>query len=122
MKARYSERMPANGHVLITVGSHVSEGRILDLCMPGGLIESPVSVKKGDSLQLKLMLPDLKASFAVALATVRWTKGFRFGVEFLKMNERDQRQLTQVLTRHRPTQAGTPEGARKRFSDPAALD
>jgi hypothetical protein len=35
MRARYSKRIPAKGRVLITVGSHVTEGQVLDLSVPG---------------------------------------------------------------------------------------
>ena len=118
MKARYSKRIVAESTVTITVGSLVSEGRILDLTEPGCLIESPVSLKKGDCLQLKLFLPGLRSPFSVALAAVRWTNGFKFGVEFIKMDEKDQRQLKQVMARHLSNGAVKQAGTRQEFSDP----
>lgn len=121
MHARYSERIHAKGRVLITVGKHVSEGQILNLTVPGCLIESPLSVKKGDSLQLKLILSGVKSSFDVALAVVRWTSGFQFGVEFIEMKEKDQRQLNEVIARHQPNRASKKtKGTRQQFSDPTA--
>lgn len=122
MKVRYSERIPAKGRVLITVGSQITEGNILDLSVPGCLIESSVSVKKGDSLQLKLFLPGLKSSFSVELATVRWTEGFRFGVEFLKMHPDDQRRLEEAAAPLRSKRASRTEGTRQRFSGPTAVN
>lgn len=118
MKARYSERIAANVPVSITMGSLVWKGRILDLSIVGCLIESTVSVKKGDSLQLRLSLPGLESSFSVALAAVRWTSGSQFGVEFIKMNERDQRQLNQVMARHLSKRALQQEGKRHQFTEP----
>jgi hypothetical protein len=118
MKARYSERIRAKFPVSITVGSHVSEGRILDLTVPGCLIESPVFVKKGDYVQLRMTLPGLKSPVSVALAAVRWTKGSHFGVEFIKMDEKEQRQLNQVMAQYLPNRAVKQEGKRHQFSAP----
>ena len=118
MKARYSERIQAKIPVIITVGSLVCEGRILDLSILGCLIESPVFIKKGESLQLRLSLPGLESSFSVALAAVRWTNGPQFGVEFIKMNERDQRKLNQVMARHLSNRAVQQDGKRHQFSEP----
>lgn len=119
MKARYSKRIVAESTVTITVGSLVSEGRILDLTEPGCLIESPVSVKKGDCLQLTLFLPGLRSPISVALAAVRWTNGIKFGVEFIKMDEKDQRQLKQVMARHLSNGAVKQARTCQEFSDPA---
>jgi hypothetical protein len=41
VKPRYRKRIQAKFPVTVTVGLHASEGRILDLTVPGCLIESP---------------------------------------------------------------------------------
>ena len=77
------------------------------------------AVKKGDSLQLKLFLSGVKPSIDVALAGVRWTSGFQFGVECIEMKEKDQRQLNKVIARHQPNRASKQtKGTRQQFSDP----
>jgi hypothetical protein len=83
MKPRCHKRIQIEASVTFTIGSRVGEGRAFDISVPGCLIESPVSVKEGDYLQLKLNWPGLKSPFSVALAAVRWTNGSRFGVEFI---------------------------------------
>ena len=118
MKPRYNKRIQIESPVVFTIGSLVGEGRALDITVPGCLIESPVSVKKGDYLQLKLFLPGLKSPFSVALAAVRWTNGSQFGVEFIKMNEKEQRQLNQVMARHLSNRDLKQEGTRQQFSEP----
>jgi hypothetical protein len=118
MKPRYHRRMHMKIPVIFTIGSRVGEGRVLDLTVPGCLIESPMSVKQGDYLHLKLLLPGLTSPFVVALAAVRWTDGSQFGVEFIKMAEKAQRQLTHVMARHLSTPTGTQEGTRHQFSEP----
>lgn len=116
MTPRYNKRIYAQCPVTITLGSHASEGRILDLTLSGCLIESHVFVKKGDYVQLNILLPGYKSPCSVALAAVRWTKGSQFGVELIKMNEQAQRQLHQVIARHQPDPAVTREANRHQFS------
>lgn len=71
---------------------------VLDLTIPGCLIQSPIALKKGEYLQLKMFLPGIKLPFSVAMAAVRWNKGTHFGVEFIKMSETDSRVLTQFVS------------------------
>jgi hypothetical protein len=50
-----------------------------------------------ESLQLELYLPRLNFPLSVNLGVVRWTKGKRFGVEFIKMHESQQVILKRFL-------------------------
>lgn len=117
MKARYSERIQTKGRVIIAVGSHGNEGRVLNLTVPGCLLESPLCMNRGDSIRLELFLPG-PHSLSVELAVVRWINGFQFGVEFIRMEERDQRQLHQYMAQDRSEQVLKKEGTRQQFSDP----
>jgi hypothetical protein len=83
MKPRCHKRIQIEATVTFTIGSRVGEGRALDISVPGCLIESPISVKEGDYLQLEVFLPRLTSPISVALAAVRWTNGSQFGVEFI---------------------------------------
>ena len=100
MKPRYRERIRLKIPVTFMTGSHVGEGRVLDLTTPGCLIESPVAAQAGQSLQLKMLLPGLKAPFMVTLGIVRWTNGQQFGVEFVKMEESQQLMLKRFMAQH----------------------
>ena len=71
-------------------------------------------------MQLKLLLPGLNLSCSVALAAVRWTHGLRCGVEFIKMTEKDQRQLAKAMARYPSNRAVPRKGLRQQFSDPLA--
>ena len=117
MRPRYRKRIQTKCPVTITVGLQASEGSILDLTVPGCLIESAVTIKTGDYLQLKMLLPGCTSPCSVALAAVRWTKGSQFGVEFIKMHENAQQQLDHVMARHLPQRAVPQEGDRHRFSE-----
>jgi hypothetical protein len=118
MQARYSEHIQAKGRVIIAGDFHVNEGRILNLTVPGCLLESPLCMNKGDSIKLKLFLPGLHSPFSVELAVVRWINGFQFGVEFIKMGEGDQRLLHQFIAQDRADQVLKKKGTRQQFSDP----
>jgi hypothetical protein len=100
MKPRYRQRIAVKIPVMFTVGAHIGEGRVLNLTIPGCLIESPVTVQKGQSVQLKLHLPGLKRPLAVSLAVVRWTNGKQFGVEFIKMDESQRVLLNRFMAQH----------------------
>ena len=100
MKARYRERVQLNIPVIFTMGTHLGEGRVLDLTVPGCLIKSPVTVRKGQTVQLKMNLPGLKKPFTVSLAVVRWTDGKTFGVEFIRMEEPEQLLLNRFMAQH----------------------
>jgi hypothetical protein len=95
---RYQERISVSSPVIFTIGSHVGEGIVLDLTIPGCLIQSPIGLKKGEYLQLKMVLPGMKIPFSVALGAVRWNKGTHFGVEFIKTSATDSRVLSHFIS------------------------
>ena len=98
LKPRYKERISVNFPVIFTIGSRLGEGVVLDLTIPGCLIQSPIALKKGEYLHLKMFLPRMKLPFSVGLGAVRWDKGTHFGVEFIKMSEKDSQVLTQFIS------------------------
>ncbi|HKY72579.1 MAG TPA: PilZ domain-containing protein [Nitrospira sp.] len=100
MKPRYSDRVSVKCPVIFTLGSMVGEGEVQDLTNPGCMIQSPAHVCKGEYLQLKMYLPELKAPLSVEMGVVRWTNGPRFGVEFIKMSGTDRALLAQFISRH----------------------
>jgi PilZ domain len=100
MEPRYKPRIRMRFPVTFTSGPHIAEGQVLDLTLPGCLIESSVPVQDAQSLQLELYLPGSSFPLSVALGVVRWTKGRRFGVEFIKMHESQQRILQRFVAEH----------------------
>jgi hypothetical protein len=117
MKPRYKERIRLKIPVIFTMGSQVGEGRVLDITIPGCLIESPVTVQKAQSLQLKMCLPGLRTPFTVTLGVIRWTNGKQFGVEFIKMDESQRLLLNSFMAQHLSDLAPT-KTKRNAFSEP----
>ena len=103
MKPRYHERVAVKCPVIFTLGSTVGEGEVQDLTNPGCMIQSAAHVLDGEYLQLKMYLPEMKASLSIEMGVVRWTNGLRFGVEFIKMSGKDRAILTQFISRHQRT-------------------
>jgi hypothetical protein len=103
-ESRASERVPIQCSIVLASGIQVGEGQVLNMSDRGCLVESSVSVKAGDYLQLRLSLPESEPSMRVSRAAVCWAQGFRFGVEFLGMEEKDRARLNRFVT----TQGGDP--------------
>jgi len=101
MQDRYSVRVPIDESVVFTTDERTGQGRVIDVSLPGCLMETPDRVKPGDYVQLKLSFPDHKAPMVVPLAVVRWADGNRLGVEFIRSSEEDQIRLTRFIQRHR---------------------
>jgi hypothetical protein len=109
MKPRYSDRVAVKCPVIFTLGSMVGEGEVQDISNPGCLIQSAAYASKGEYLQLKMYLPDMKLPLGIEMGVVRWTNGPRFGVEFIKMSGADRALLAQFMARHqRPAWRSAP--------------
>jgi len=60
-KARSGERLTVRCSLAIANGIQVGKGWVFDVSMRGCLVESPIRVKVGDRLQLRLCLPEATA-------------------------------------------------------------
>lgn len=88
IESRYRGRLPLQCSIVFADGTQTGEGRVRDVSVPGCLVESPVPLKIGAYLQLRLFLPDHQPPLFVSLAAVRWVQGLRFGLEFVRMEEK----------------------------------
>jgi len=102
MIPRYNERLAIHCPVIFAGNTYLGEGHVLNMTAPGCLIESAFEVKRGDYVQLKMVLPGLKVPFYVEIAAIRWTDEGQFGVEFIRMSEADQASLDLFLRRYLP--------------------
>ena len=101
MEDRYSPRIPIECTAVFAGEAVIGEGRVLDVSLPGCLMESPEAAKPGDYVRLKLCLPDGQPAVDVSLAVVRWVKDNRLGVEFIRSSEEDGARLKYFVQRHR---------------------
>ena len=107
MKERYRKRVPLKAWVMFSNDGHCGQGRVLDFTVPGCQIESTEKVIRGEYLELRILLPGQTALFTVRLAAVRWTKGTRFGAEFIRMDKSEQQTLDVFIADH--FQRSTPD-------------
>lgn len=101
MKDRYSARIPVECSIIFSAETMIGEGRVIDVSLPGCLMEISESTRPGGYLRLKLSLPDGQPAISVPLAVVRWVKSNRMGIEFIRTSEEDARRLTRFVQRHR---------------------
>jgi hypothetical protein len=107
MKIRYSERVRTTFPVIFAGDSFVGEGTVQNVSVPGCAIISNRAVEPGTYLEMKVLMPDSGPSLCVELAKIRWKKGRRFGVEFIRMPGADQVRLGRLIRRHREIKAAT---------------
>jgi hypothetical protein len=92
VKKRYSPRKATTGKVTLSSGARVGEGAVVDLTVPGCLIETGLALEPGQIVQLRVYL-DPKRPMRIDLGVVRWTKDNKVGIEFIRMTEADQLRL-----------------------------
>jgi c-di-GMP-binding flagellar brake protein YcgR len=96
-ESRLSTRIALQCSIIVANGLQTGEGQVLNLSKHGCLVESPLPIKAGDHLQLRLFLPDSDQSVCASLAVVRWVQATLFGVEFLTIDEKYRSRLNQFI-------------------------
>lgn len=92
MTRRYSDRKKTTCKVTLSCGPRVGEGQVLDLTVPGCLLETALGLERGQPVQLRLSL-DKHRPMRVDLGIVRWAQDGKVGVEFIRMAVDDQLRL-----------------------------
>lgn len=97
MIKRYGPRVELTCKVILAGDQSRYEGRVLDVSLPGCLIECVHSLHVGDYVQLRLFFPDQARPMNVPLAAVRWVDGTKVGVEFIRSSKDDQVRLASLV-------------------------
>lgn len=92
MKLRYSERKKTACKVTVSCGVRVGEGLVVDLTVPGCLLETGLILEAGQSVQLRVYL-DQHRPLRIDLGVVRWAQNGKAGIEFIRMSLEDQFRL-----------------------------
>ncbi|QOJ36877.1 MAG: PilZ domain-containing protein [Nitrospira sp.] len=96
MHPRYSERKPTTAKVTLSAGPRVGEGQVLDLTVPGCLLQTAMPLERGQDVQLLIYLNELRP-MRINLGIVRWVSGRTAGIEFVRMSAEDQERLRIVI-------------------------
>ena len=97
-ESRSRERIPIQCSIVLASGIQVGEGQVLNMSDHGCLVESSVSLKAGDHLQLRFSSHESEPSVRVSRAAVCWAQGLRFGVEFIEMAEKERARLNHYVS------------------------
>ena len=95
-KREYS-RVRAQFSLLFKNKDTDGKGRLVDLSIRGCAFESDIPLIKGDILQVTLKMPDGRPPLEIEAAVVRYAQGIRFGMEFLRMQDRAEKALRQFV-------------------------
>ena len=120
MIKRYGPRVELACKVILASDQSFCEGRVVDVSLPGCLIECAHALRVGDYVQLRLFFPDQALPMNVPLAAVRWVDSTKVGVEFIRSSRDDQVRLVTLVQRHlRPIT--TPDPWMESVATPRAL-
>ncbi|HKN87893.1 MAG TPA: response regulator [Nitrospiraceae bacterium] len=80
-------------------GDHEGTGVTQDLSLDGCLLKTDIQVEVGAHLTLQLMLPDRPIAIKVHVSVARWSTATLCGLEFVLIEERGERLLSECLAR-----------------------
>jgi hypothetical protein len=78
--------------VTLSCGARVGDGHVLDLTVPGCLLETALVLERSQSVQLRVYL-DKHRPMRIDLGVVRWAQDGKAGIEFIRMAGEDQLRL-----------------------------
>jgi PilZ domain-containing protein len=97
MEQRKYDRIPVEYSASFSGGWFGAQGVIVDLSVAGCRTRSAFAVKKDDCLGVLIDIPRYEHPLHVTLATVRWSNGQEFGMEFIQIERDDQRRLSELI-------------------------
>ena len=72
-------------------------GTVIDLSIEGCRVRSDAPVFTGDYLAMQFHLPDQDCPLRIDLAAVRWSIGWEFGVEIIRLSPDQQTRLRELI-------------------------
>jgi len=92
---RRHPRFKVECDVQVRAGDMVLQGQLIDLSESGIAIHVSSEIRTGDRVILQFVLPNSEHRFGVQ-ATVKYSKGSRYGLEFYKLARRESDELWRV--------------------------
>ena len=97
MQERGRPRIEVNYPVFLSGEGIEGTGTMTNLTITGGEIESALAVSIGAHVRVRIHLSGARNPINIAVATVRWQRNNRFGVEFVRFEGNAKAQLEQML-------------------------
>ncbi len=96
MRARGAPRVAVQGSITFSGDEMVGQGLVTNLSLSGCVVESDHTLRRGDYVALRLHVPGDDSPLETELAAVRWARGRKFGVEFIRASKKTQSQLRRL--------------------------
>jgi hypothetical protein len=80
-------------------GAHLEgQGAVADMSVVGCQMQSETPIPPGESVEMRIYIPDLDWPLRVDLAQVRWADGWAVGIEFIRLPAEDLARLRELVT------------------------
>jgi hypothetical protein len=100
VKPRARLRVPVDYPAQFTGDEETGDGTVTNLTIAGCELKSHARLPIGAHLNLHVRTPGARPLIIIALAIVRWTKGDRCGLEFVRFEGTAKTQLKDMLNQH----------------------
>lgn len=97
MQERGRPRIEVNYPVTLSSEGGNGTGTLTNLTITGGEIESDLPAPIGAHFRVHIQLSGARSPIDIAIATVRWQRDHRFGLEFVRFEGNAKAQLEQML-------------------------
>ena len=97
MHERVRPRIEVNYPVALSGEGGEGTGTMTNLTITGGEIESALAVAIGAHFRVHIQLSGARNPIDIAVATDRWQREYRFGVEFVRFEGNAKAQLIEML-------------------------
>lgn len=98
MDLRQSRRASARGAISFVGKDFVGEGRVFNVSRSGCMVESPFLFQRGEYLTIRIQVPGRDWPLDIDLVAIRWSKGGKFGVEFIRSRPEVERRIAQMVS------------------------
>lgn len=99
MEQRQSPRFPVRFRSSFTSLNIVGgDGNIVDLSLRGCRVDSPIEVRPGTSLEVRIQISDEEPPLKIQEAVVRWSRAKQFGLEFVTLVPEEWARLQHTVT------------------------
>ena len=100
MEDRTTSRCPVHCPIVFKGDRMLGKGTLTNLSLSGCGVESTTILQKGVYLSVAVNLPNQESPLDIGLATVRWSLGSKFGLEFIRVGSGEQAQLRQLVAQN----------------------
>ncbi len=83
--------------ISLKVNNHDEQGTLVNLSMSGCGVEGNESFQVGGLLTVVVHLPDGNPPMEIDLARVRWARGDKFGLQFLRLRPEERERLLRFI-------------------------